>query len=127
MNLAKSARLLSVLIPMTSMANAGVVRAQSGWELVTKTATSETSIAIGSIQRSPDGIVSAWVQHRGVDGSLVAERHEVNCGTRERRLLEVWAARVRPDSAPVAMRESGWLPTLTKTPMRKLVDRACAR
>lgn len=126
MNLAKSARRLWLLIPMTLMANAGVVRAQSGWELVTKTATSETSIATGSIQRSPDGIVSVWVQHRGVDGSLVAERHEVNCGTWERRLLEVWAARVRPDSAPVAMRESGWLPTLPKTSMRTLVDRACA-
>lgn len=121
MALLKSVTVASVLLAVS----AGAVEAQSRWELVSKTARDEMSIARGSLRSVSEGVVSIWVQHRGADGSLVAERHEVNCTTRERRVLELWGARDRRDSAPVALREAGWLPTEPRTPMRELVDRVC--
>jgi hypothetical protein len=111
---------------MLLVACSGVLEAQSRWELASKTVRDEMSISRGSILRVSEGVVSIWVQHRGADGSLVAERHEVNCTTQQRRVLEVWGARDRPDSAPVALREAaGWLPTEPGTPMRELVNRVC--
>jgi len=125
MTMLKSAPWLGFQISVLLAASAGVLGAQSRWEFVTKTARDEISIARGSLQRVSEGVVSIWIQYRGSDGSVLAERHEVNCTTQQRRVLEVWGARDRPDSAPVALREAGWRPTEPRTPMRELVERVC--
>lgn len=115
----------AVRVAVVIAASVGAVGAQSQWELVSKTTRDEISIARGSLLRVSQGVVSIWVQHRGADGSLVAERHEIDCATQQRRVLELWSARERPDSAPAALRAVGWLPTEPRTPMRELVDRVC--
>lgn len=104
----------------------GVAVAQAQWETVSKTAQDEMSIARRSAVVVARDVVSIWVQHRGADGSVVAERHEVNCTTQQRRLLELWS---RPDlqgSAPIAIAASAWTRTEPNTPMRQLVVRTCA-
>ena len=126
MTLLRTTAWLAVQISILLAATAGVLEAQSRWELLSKTARDEMSIAPGSLVRVSEDVVSLWVQHRGTDGSLVAERHEVNCTTQQRRVLEVCGARDRMDSAPLALRDAaGWLPTEPGTPMRQLVERAC--
>ena len=89
MALLKSAPWHALQISVLLAACAGFGEAQSRWELVSKTARDEMSIARGSLLRVSERVVSIWVQHRGADGSLVAERHEVNCTSQQRRVLEV--------------------------------------
>jgi hypothetical protein len=126
MALLRSAACSGLLIAVL-VASGGVLEAQSAWEPLSKTTRDEMSIARGSLLRLSENVLSIWVQHRGSDGSLVAERHEVNCATQQRRVLEVWSARHSQESAPVALRDAaGWLPTEPRTPMRELVERACA-
>ena len=120
-----AARCRVLLLVVTVGMGSGLSEAQQRWELVSKTPLDEISIAPDSLLAVSQTVVSVWVQHRGANRSLVAERQEVNCATQQRRVVELWTARDRPDSAPTALRQAEWLRTEPKTPMREFVERVC--
>lgn len=124
-SLALRRRLSIGVLPLLAV-GANIAMAQSQWETVSKTTRDEISIARGSALVVSRDVVSIWVQHRGADGSVVAERHEINCGTQQRRLLELWSRPDLRDSAPTAIADSSWTRTEPSTPMRELVLRTCS-
>lgn len=118
--------------PLVALASLMLIVSVSGaasdkrWELVKRDRISEMAIARDSVLGDSSGIVSAWIRHRPADGYRTLERHEVNCATQQRRLVEVWMRPELPDSAPVAQRYSGWTHTERNTTMREVVVRVCA-